>query len=104
MIRLLFLAVGLVVLGGLIWHVGLSQIRETVERVGFVASCIILIPLLVVYLLDAYGWSLTLGQWTGRVGFVRLFMVRMAGEAINVTTPDGHARGRAHEGVLADAL
>ena len=87
MIRLLFLAVGLVVLGGLIWHIGLSQIRETVERVGFVASCIILTPLLVVYLLDAYGWSLTLGQWTRRVGFVRLFMVRMAGEAINVTTP-----------------
>ena len=87
MIRLLFLAAGLVVLGGLVWHVGLSQIWETVERVGFVAFCIILIPLLVVYLLDAYGWSLTLGRWTDRVGFVRLFMVRMAGEAINVTTP-----------------
>lgn len=87
MIRWLFLAAGLVVLGGLVWHIGLSQIWETVERVGFVAFCIILIPLLVVYLLDAYGWSLTLGQWVGRVGFVRLFMVRMAGEAINVTTP-----------------
>lgn len=87
MIRLLFLAAGFVVLGGLIWHIGLPQIWETVERVGFVAFCIILIPLLVVYLLDAYGWSLTLGQWSGRVGYVRLFMVRMAGEAINVTTP-----------------
>ena len=87
MIRLLFLVAGFVVLGGLIWHIGLPQIWETVERVGFVAFCIILIPLLVVYLLDAYGWSLTLGQWSGRVGFVRLFMVRMAGEAINVTTP-----------------
>lgn len=87
MIRWLFLAAGLVVLGGLIWHIGPTQIWETVERVGFVAFCIILTPLLMVYLLDAYGWSLTLGQWTGRVGFVRLFMVRMAGEAINVTTP-----------------
>ena len=87
MIRLVFLAAGLVVLGGLIWHIGPFRIWETVERVGFVACCIILTPLLVVYLLDAYGWSLTLGQWSGRVGFVRLFMVRMAGEAINVTTP-----------------
>ena len=87
MIRLLLLAVGLVVLGGLVQHIGLSQVWEMVERVGFVAFCIILIPLLVVYLLDAYGWSLTLGQWAGRVGFVRLFMVRMAGEAINMTTP-----------------
>ena len=87
MIRLVFLAAGLVVLGGLLWHIGLPQIWETVERVGFVAFCIILTPLLVVYLLDAYGWSLTLGPWANRVGFVRLFMVRMAGEAINVTTP-----------------
>ena len=68
MIRLLFLAAGLVVLGGLIWHIGLSQVWETVERVGFVAFCIILIPLLVVYLLDTYGWFLTLGQWASRCG------------------------------------
>ena len=87
MIRWLLLAVGLVVLGGLVRHIGLFQVWDTVERVGFVAFCIILIPLLVVYLLDAYGWSLTLGPWANRVGFVRLFMVRMAGEAINVTTP-----------------
>jgi len=87
MIRWLLLAAGLAVLGGLIWHIGLFQVWDTVERVGFGAFCVILGPLLVVYLLDAYGWSLTLGPWAGRVGFVRLFMVRMAGEAINVTTP-----------------
>lgn len=87
MIRWLLLAVGLAVLAGLIGHIGLSQVRETVERVGLVACCVILIPLLVVYVLDAFGWALTLGPWAGRVGFARLFMVRMAGEAINVTTP-----------------
>lgn len=87
MIRLVFLVAGVVVLGGLLWHIGLFRIWETMERVGFVAFCMILVPFLVVYLLDAYGWSLTLGQWAGRVGFVRLFMVRMAGEAINATTP-----------------
>ncbi len=87
MIRWLLLAVGLVVLGGLLWHIGLFQVWETMEHVGFVAFCIVLTPLLVVYLLDTYGWFLTLGQWARRVGFVRLFMVRMAGEAINVTTP-----------------
>ena len=87
MIRWLFFAVGLVVLGGLLWHIGPFQVWATVGHVGFVAFCIILTPFLVVYLLDTYGWSLTLGQWASRVGFVRLFMVRMAGEAINVTTP-----------------
>ena len=87
MIRWLLLVAGVVVLSGLLWHIGLSQILETVERVGWTAFCVILTPFLAVYLLDTYGWSLTLGPWTRRVGFVRLFMVRMAGEAINVTTP-----------------
>ena len=87
MIRLVFLAAGVVVLGGLLWHIGLFRIWETVERVGLVAFCMILAPFLVVYLLDTHGWSLTLGPWAKRVGYVRLFMVRMAGEAINATTP-----------------
>lgn len=87
MIRLAFLAVGVIALGGLIWHIGPSHVWETAERVGFGPFCIILLPLLVGYLLEAYGWRLTLGQWAGRIGFLRLFMVRMAGEAINVTTP-----------------
>lgn len=87
MVRLVFLVAGVVVLGGLLWHIGLFLIWETMERVGLVAFCVILAPFLVVYLLDTYGWSLTLGQWSSRVGFVRLFMVRMAGETINATTP-----------------
>ncbi len=87
MIRLVFLAAGAVVLGGLLWHIGPFRIWETVERVGPVAFCMILAPFLVVYLLDTYGWSLTLGPWAKRVGFVRLFMVRMAGESVNATTP-----------------
>ena len=87
MIRFAFLAVGMMFLIGLVWHIGPSQIWETTERVGIGPFCIILLPLLVVYLLDTYGWCLTLGHWVSRIGFLRLFMVRMAGEAINVTTP-----------------
>ena len=83
----MFFAAGIVVLSGLLWHIGLFQVWETVERVGLASFCVILAPFVVVYLLDTFGWSLTLGQWASRVGFVRLFMVRMAGEAINVTTP-----------------
>ncbi len=86
MIRQVLLAAGLVVLGGLIWHIGLLQVWETVERVGFVAFCVTLTPFLVVYVLDTCGWWLTLGPWGARVGFIRLFMVRMAGESVNVTT------------------
>ncbi len=78
---------GLLVLGGLLWHIGPMHIMRTAERIGFVPFCIILTPFLLVYCLDTYGWWLILGPWAERVGFVRLFMVRMSGEAINVTTP-----------------
>lgn len=100
MIRLVFLAAGVVVLGGLLWHIGPFRIWETMERVGGVAFCMILAPFLVVYVLDTYGWSLTLGPWASRVGFVRLFMVRMAGEAINATTPTAMLGGEPMKGYL----
>ena len=89
MIRLVFLVIGLTVLGVLIWHVGPSQILHTTEQLGVVPIGIILLPLLAVYVLEAYGWQLTLGPWADRVSFLRLFAVRMAGEAINEI-------GRAH--------
>lgn len=87
MIRIVFLVFGFIVLGGLLWHIGPLHIMRTAEQIGFIPFCIILTPFLVVYSLDTYGWWLTLGPWAGRVGFIRLFMVRMSGEAINVTTP-----------------
>ena len=93
MIRLLFLLIGIAVLGGLVWHIGLSQIVETTKQLGFMSVCIILLPLLAVYLFETYGWQLTLGPWTKQVSFFRLFAVRMAGEAINATTPTGMVGG-----------
>ncbi len=93
MIRIGCLAVGLLVLGGLVWHLGPWRIVRTTEHIGVVPFCVILVPLLVVYCLDTYGWWLILGPWARRVGFVRLFMVRMSGEAVNVTTPTGMVGG-----------
>ena len=61
MIRLLFLLIGIAVLGGLVWHIGPSQIVETTKQLGFMSVCIILLPLLAVYLFETYGWQLTLG-------------------------------------------
>jgi uncharacterized protein (TIRG00374 family) len=85
-IRLLFLLIGIGALAGLVWHIGPSQIFQTTKQLSFTSICIILLPILAAYLLDAYGWQLTLGPWTKQVTFLRLFAVRMAGEAINATT------------------
>jgi len=92
-LRLVFLIVGFAALGWLIWHIGPSQIVHTTQQLGFVSIGIILLPLFAVYVLEAYGWWLTLGPWADRVGFLHVFAVRMAGEAINVTTPTGMVGG-----------
>lgn len=93
MIRLIFLVIGLVALGALVWHVGPSQIVDTIEHLGVGSISIILLPLLAVYLLEAYGWKLTLGRWANQVGFLRIFFIRTAGEAINASTPTGMVGG-----------
>ena len=93
MIRLVFLTIGFLALVGLVWHIGPSQIYLAVERLGALAIFVILLPLVLVYGLEAYGWQLTLGSLAPRVGFLRLFAIRMAGEAINVTTPTGYVGG-----------
>ena len=82
MIRLVFFFIGLAVFSGLIWHIGPSLIAQTANQLGFVSIGIILLPLLAGYLVDAYGWQLTLGHWADRVSFFHLFAVRMAGEAV----------------------
>ncbi len=93
MIRHIFLVIGLVALGVLVWHIGPSHIVGTIEQLGMVSIGIILLPLFGVYLLEAYGWKLTLGRWAECVGFLHLFFVRMAGEAINASTPTGMVGG-----------
>lgn len=94
MIKLVFLVVGLLTLSAIVWHIGPGLILDTAHRLGSLALLIILLPTVVVYLLEAYGWFLTLGRpFCEKVGFNRLFAIRMAGEVINVTTPTGYVGG-----------
>ena len=93
MIRLVLLTIGVLALIGLIWHIGPSSIYSAVAQLGPVALLVIFLPMILVYGLEAYGWQLTLGPLAARVGFVRLFAVRMAGEVINMTTPTGYVGG-----------
>lgn len=57
------------------------------------ALVLILCPMVVVYGLEAFGWRLTLGSYAQRVGFAKLFAIRMAGESVNVTTPTAYVGG-----------
>ncbi len=92
MIKGLFLLLGLTLLAFMIHQVGLNNILERLSSLGLHAP-IILIPYTFVYLFDALGWRMTLGEKAREIGFLQLFLSRMAGEAINYITPSAYLGG-----------
>ena len=93
MLKFVFLILGLIALVGIVWHIGLEPILEAVSQLGIFPLIVILLPMILVYGLEAWGWRLTLGAYAKRVGFLRLFAIRMAGETVNVTTPSAYVGG-----------
>lgn len=93
MLKLFFLIVGLAALVGIVLHIGLDPILRTVSQLGLLHLGLILLPMILVYGLEALGWQLTLGSHARTVGFMRLFAIRMAGETVNVTTPTAYVGG-----------
>lgn len=93
MLKLIFLTFGVFFLAGLIWHAGPQSILQTITQLGLSAMLVILLPMIGVYALEAWGWRLTLGSFSSCIGFGRLFAIRMAGETINVTTPTAYVGG-----------
>lgn len=92
-LKLIFLIIGLIGLIGIVLHIGLEPILLAVSQLGPLPLVVILLPMIVVYGLEAWGWRLTLGAYAKNVGFLRLFAIRMAGETVNVTTPAAYVGG-----------
>lgn len=93
MVRLVLLALGLLTFAGLVWHIGPAHIVEAATSLGVGAVLVILLPSVLMYLLEAYGWRLTLGSLAHRVSFWRLLAIRTAGEVVNMTTPTAYVGG-----------
>ena len=93
MLRLLLLALGLLTLGFLVWHIGPGNIYDAAARLGPVALAIILIPSLLMYVIEAYGWKITLGPSARDIPFWRVLAIRTAGEVVNMTTPTAYVGG-----------
>ena len=85
-VTLVLLLLGVAVLCGLVLHIGPSVLAAEIGKLGFNFAWI-LVPSVVSYVLDALGWRCTLGRHAEKIRFDRLFMIRMAGEAVNYTTP-----------------
>jgi uncharacterized protein (TIRG00374 family) len=92
-LKIVFLIIGLIALVGILLHIGLEPILHAGSQLGPLPLVIILLPMIIVYGLEAWGWRLTLGAYAGKVGFLRLFAIRMAGETVNVTTPAAYMGG-----------
>jgi uncharacterized protein (TIRG00374 family) len=92
-LKLILLILGLAALIGIILHVGFESILHTISQLGFLHFGIILLPMIAAYGLEAWGWQLTLGAHAQKIGFLRLFAIKMAGETVNVTTPAAYVGG-----------
>jgi uncharacterized protein (TIRG00374 family) len=92
-LRSLLLLLGCFTLGLIVWHIGPGNIYEAATRLGPVALCVVLVPSLVMYAIEAYGWKITLGPAGQAVSFLRVFAVRTAGEVVNMTTPTAYVGG-----------
>jgi glycosyltransferase 2 family protein len=92
-LRLLLLLAGLLTFGAIVWHVGPKNIYDAAAHLGPVALLVMLIPSIIMYAVEAYGWKVTLGPLGKDIPFWRVFMIRTAGEVVNTTTPAGYVGG-----------
>ena len=93
MLRLFLLVVGLLTLGLIVWHIGPGNIYDTAAQLGPVALLVMLIPSVIMYAVEAYGWKVTLGPSGRDIPFWRVLAIRTAGEVVNMTTPSGYVGG-----------
>jgi len=92
-LRYILLTLGLIVLGLLVWHIGPGNIYEAAARLGPLTLLAILIPSILMYAVEAYGWKVVLGRAAQGVPFWRLLTIRTAGEVVNMTTPTAYLGG-----------
>ena len=93
MLKAALLLLGALTLSVLVWHIGIGRIYEAVTQLGPAAMLVILLPSLLMYILEAYGWLVTLGAWATNVPFWRVLAIRTAGEVVNMTTPTAYVGG-----------
>ncbi len=93
MLKAALLVLGALTLSALVWHIGIGRIYEAVTQLGPTAMLLILLPSLLMYVLEAYGWRVTLGTWADGVPFWRVLAIRTAGEVVNMTTPTAYVGG-----------
>jgi uncharacterized protein (TIRG00374 family) len=89
--RILFLLLGLALLGVLVTQVDLTKVKIYLSEMGW-AFPLIFLPYAVVYCCDTLGWRFAFGPALS-VPFHTLFLTRVGGEAVNNLTPFAYLGG-----------
>jgi glycosyltransferase 2 family protein len=92
-LKIALLCGGLLTLGFLVWHIGPERIYDAASQLGPVALLVLLIPSMIMYIVEAYGWKITLGPSAKHIPFWRVLAIRTAGEVVNMTTPTAYVGG-----------
>jgi uncharacterized protein (TIRG00374 family) len=92
-LRITLFLLGLLTLIGLVWHVGPGRIVDTIGTLGPVTVGLILLPSVLMYVIEAYGWRVTLVNHAKALSFAELLAIRTAGEVVNMTTPTAYMGG-----------
>src|SRR5262249_19378208 len=89
--RVAAMVLGTVLLALLVSYAGLTPVLARFRALGWAAP-LVLLPYFVINIRDTSGWRCTLPA-TVRVPFSSLYLVRMAGEAVNSMTPTATVGG-----------
>jgi len=92
-LKFFLLFAGLLTLVFIVWHIGLGRIYDVAAQLGPVALLVMLIPSVIMYVVEAYGWKATLGPSAKDIPFWRVLAIKSAGEVVNMTTPAGYLGG-----------
>ena len=97
-----FLLAGLLLLGGMVWHVGITDLLTSFRAVGWWIVPWVLLEIVPVVLHTA-GWAACFHKSYQAVAFWRLFVVRLAGSAINQVTPTASIGGEVVKVLLLES-
>jgi uncharacterized membrane protein YbhN (UPF0104 family) len=92
-LKIVFLVLGVALLGVLLYRFGADPILETLGRLAWWQFILVCLPYVAVTAVDTLGWRFAFAR--DRAPFGRLLGARLAGEALNVVTAVGSVGGEA---------
>jgi len=94
LLRYLFIALGLALLAGLLWHTDLAAVGAHLHGLGVAGAAAVLGLYFLAFLFDTAVWMMTLAtRAPGAAWLFQIWKIRVVGEAVNSATPLGSVGG-----------